>query len=142
MNRQQPTETRWFTVSRRELLTLAIAVGAALAVVAVIQAVKLVWGHGSVVVTAQTEVPPTPARLDINTASDYELAMLPGIGPVTAAAIVEHRRTHGPFRSLEDLRQVKGIGPKTIEAIRPQAMCAPVAPTAQRQGVEHDHEHE
>lgn len=137
MNKQQPTETRWFTVSRRELLILAIGVGAALAVVGVTQAVRLVWGHGDVVVTSRTEVPPPPARLDINTASDYELAMLPGIGPATAASIVEHRRTHGPFRSLEDLRQVKGIGPKTIEAIRPQAMCAPAV---QRPNAEHEHE--
>ena len=126
MNKPHPTETRWFSLSRRELLVLALGMGAALAAVGVTQAVRLVWGHGDVVVTQRTEVPPAPALLDINTARDYELAMLPGIGPATAAAIIEHRRTQGPFRSLEDLRLVKGIGPKTIEAIRPHAMCAPV----------------
>ena len=134
MNKPHPTETRWFSLSRRELLVLAVGVGAALLAVGVTQAIRLIWGHGDVVVTQRTEVAPLPARLDINTASDYELAMLPGIGPATAAAIIEHRRTHGPFSTLEDLRQVKGIGPKTLEAIRPQAMCKPVTSVAPARG--------
>ena len=125
MNKPQLTETRWFSLSRRELLVLAIGVGAALLAAAAAEGISLLWGRGDVVVTARTDVPPQPARMDINTADDYELAMLPGIGPAIAAAIIEHRRTHGPFKSLEDLEQVKGIGPKIVEAIRPHAMCAP-----------------
>jgi competence protein ComEA len=126
MDRPPVMETRWFSLSRRELLILALAVGAALLAGALTQGARMLWGGGKVAVTARTDVAPQPARLNVNTASDYELAMLPGIGPVTAAAIIEYRRTHGPFASLEDLQAVRGIGPKTIEAIRPHAMCAAV----------------
>jgi competence protein ComEA len=41
-----------------------------------------------------------------------------GVGPKIAAAIVEHRSANGPFRSVEDLLLVKGIGPKKLEALR------------------------
>lgn len=55
-------------------------------------------------------------RLSLNTASERELELLvPGVGPVTAAAIVAAR----PFESVEDLLDVSGIGPVTLEKIRP-----------------------
>ena len=57
--------------------------------------------------------------IDINTASLEELDTLPGIGPKTAQAIVEHRETQGKFASAEDLLQVRGIGPKKLAAILP-----------------------
>jgi len=126
MNRSPISETRWFALSGRELLVLAVAVGAALLVAAATQGIGLLCGRGQVAVHARSETPAPPARLNVNTATDYELTMLPGIGPATAAAIIQYRETHGPFKSLEDLARVKGIGPKTIEAIRPNAMCAPV----------------
>ena len=47
-----------------------------------------------------------------------ELDALPGIGPATAAAIVDHRRRNGPFRTLDDLDAVNGIGPARIAALR------------------------
>lgn len=58
------------------------------------------------------------ARVNINTAGATELQTLPGIGKVTAEQIVQHRLEHGKFSSLEDLVQVKGVGPKTLEKIR------------------------
>ena len=59
------------------------------------------------------------ARLiDVNTASEAELDLLPGIGPKRAAAIVEERRHAGAFRSLDDLQRVHGIGPRTVEGLR------------------------
>jgi len=57
--------------------------------------------------------------LDLNKASAAELEGLPGIGPVRAEAIVRYRDAHGPFKRLEDLKQVAGIGDKTLEAVRP-----------------------
>ncbi len=57
--------------------------------------------------------------LDLNMASEGHLQTLPGIGAVRARAIISHRENHGPFRRLEDLKQVPGIGDKTFEAIRP-----------------------
>jgi competence protein ComEA len=56
--------------------------------------------------------------LDLNAASAEELEALPGVGPSIAAAIVEHRERHGPFRSVEDLLDVPGIGPARLEELR------------------------
>jgi competence protein ComEA len=52
-------------------------------------------------------------RVDLNTADAAELDALPGIGPVLAQRIVDHRTRHGPFRSVEQLDDVPGIGPST-----------------------------
>jgi comEA protein len=57
--------------------------------------------------------------LDLNAAAEAELVRLPGIGPVMAKRIVEYRQMHGPFKRLEDLRQVKGIGAKTYAKLAP-----------------------
>jgi competence protein ComEA len=56
--------------------------------------------------------------IDLNTATPAELEELPGIGPATAAAIVEHRDQHGPFATVDDLADVRGIGPAKLDAIR------------------------
>lgn len=54
------------------------------------------------------------ARVSINTASEQDLDALPGIGPATAARIVEDRQANGPFASIDDLQRISGIGPATI----------------------------
>jgi competence protein ComEA len=56
---------------------------------------------------------------NVNPASAVELAQVPGLGPATAARLVEHRDTHGPFATLEALLDVPGIGPATLEQMRP-----------------------
>lgn len=56
--------------------------------------------------------------LDLNRATADQLDELPGVGPSTAAAIVEHRTANGPFSSIEDLLDVRGIGPAKLDAIR------------------------
>jgi competence protein ComEA len=53
--------------------------------------------------------------VNVNTASADELAQLTNIGPTKAAAIVAYREMNGPFRSLQDLTQVTGIGERTVE---------------------------
>lgn len=58
-------------------------------------------------------------KLNLNTATAEQLSALPGVGEVTARAIVDFRGVNGPFKSAEDLVQVKGIGEKKVEAIRP-----------------------
>ena len=55
----------------------------------------------------------------LNSATARELERLPQIGPKTAALILQHRRRHGPFKDLESLTQVRGIGPRTLERLRP-----------------------
>jgi competence protein ComEA len=57
-------------------------------------------------------------RIDINSASVAELATLPGIGEAKAKAIVEYRAAD-PFKTVDDLKKVKGIGDKTLDALRP-----------------------
>jgi competence protein ComEA len=58
------------------------------------------------------------ARVDLNTATPAELDALKGIGPAKAQAIVEYRRQHGPFRSVDELQNVPGIGPATLKDLR------------------------
>ena len=58
------------------------------------------------------------ASLDINRATPAEIAALPGIGPEIARRIVAYRKKHGPFRRVEDLLVIKGIGYKKWRAIR------------------------
>ncbi len=58
-------------------------------------------------------------EVDPNSADAAELRQLPGIGEKLANAIVEDRLINGPFRTPADLRRVKGIGPKTVESLRP-----------------------
>ncbi len=53
--------------------------------------------------------------VNVNTASAAELSQLSNIGPAKAAAIVAHREANGPFRSLQDLTHVTGIGERTVE---------------------------
>jgi competence protein ComEA len=56
--------------------------------------------------------------IDLNTATAAELDELPGVGPATANAILEHRDEHGPFATVDDLTDVSGIGPAKLDAIR------------------------
>ena len=58
-------------------------------------------------------------RIDINSAEEKLLVLLPRIGPVLASRIVEYRIKNGPFLTLDDVIKVRGIGPKTLERIRP-----------------------
>jgi competence protein ComEA len=58
-------------------------------------------------------------QIDLNTAGRPELLQVPGVGPHLADAILTHRRDRGRFASVDDLEQVKGIGGKTLDKIRP-----------------------
>ena len=61
------------------------------------------------------EAPSGP--VDLNTATAEQLETLPGVGPATAAAIIDDRRRHGPFAAVADLERVPGIGPAKLAAI-------------------------
>ena len=55
------------------------------------------------------------AKVNINTATAQELTALPGIGPAKAEAIIKHREANGPFKTVDELNDVKGIGNKILE---------------------------
>ena len=64
------------------------------------------------------------AVVNINTASAAELDALPGIGAKTAALIVEYRQKNGPFKKVEELMNVRGIGEKNFLKLKPQLTVA------------------
>jgi len=57
--------------------------------------------------------------IDLNRATISELVQLPGVGEVIAKRIVDFREEHGPFKRVDDLMKVKGIGEKSLDKIRP-----------------------
>ena len=70
-----------------------------------------------------TQVPsisavPTPGLVNLNLADQPLLETIPGVGPVTATAILQHRTEIGNFESVEQLLDVTGIGPATLESLR------------------------
>ena len=67
------------------------------------------------------------AAVNINTASPSELEALPGIGPAKAKAIVDYRQQHGAFKSVEELKNVKGIGEGIFSKLKAEATVAPAA---------------
>jgi competence protein ComEA len=67
------------------------------------------------------------AKIDVNTAGSAELQTIPGIGPALAARIIDYRREHGPFESVEQLLAVKGIGPKLLTRMRDLVVVRPPA---------------
>jgi len=56
--------------------------------------------------------------ININTADEKQLDALPGIGPTLAARIVEYRQANGPFKSIEEVKNVSGIGEKRFADIK------------------------
>jgi competence protein ComEA len=68
--------------------------------------------------TASATVPSGDGRIHLNRATAAELDDLPGIGPVIAERIVAHRSEHGPFRAVEDLLDVPGIGEAKLANLR------------------------
>jgi competence protein ComEA len=63
---------------------------------------------------------PAWAAVDLNTATQSELESVKGIGPAKAQAIVAHREKNGPFKSLDDLANVKGFGEASVAKVKDQ----------------------
>jgi len=76
---------------------------------------------------AAAEAPPPPSGpFDVNRAPADTLLFLPGIGPALAGRIVAERESGGPFRDLEDLQRVRGIGPKLAAKLKGEVIFGPI----------------
>jgi comEA protein len=83
-------------------------------------------GMGSVPGKAGTAAEQGKAALvNINTDDEAKLTSLKGIGPAKAKAITQYRQEHGPFKTVDDLKNVSGIGDKTLAALRPFITVGP-----------------
>lgn len=75
--------------------------------------------HGEVAaVTSPGGSTPAPGPVNLNTADETALETIPGVGPVTATSILQYRSQIGSFSSVEQLLDVDGIGPATLESLR------------------------
>ncbi len=77
-------------------------------------AIATLWLVYAALVGAQS----SQGVVNINTATAEQLELLPGVGPARAAAIVAHRKQHGPFERAEDLVAVSGIGNKALARMK------------------------
>jgi len=82
--------------------------------------------------SAATKAAAAAVVVNINTASAAELDALPGIGAKTAARIVEYRQKNGPFKKIEDLMNVRGVGEKNFLKLKAQI-------TVSATKTDHDH---
>jgi competence protein ComEA len=83
-------------------------------------------GYGTGLRARPTEAT-RPALVDLNQAGRAELEQVPGLGPALAREITADRERKGPFTSVEELRRVKGIGPLTLDKVRPFLRVEPTA---------------
>ena len=74
------------------------------------------------------------AAVNLNTATKDELIALSGIGPAKAQAILDYRKANGAFKSVEELKDVKGIGAKRFEKLKAELTITPPVRTAQVAG--------
>jgi comEA protein len=82
-----------------------------------LMAALLCLGFSCLTTEAAKKKPPLHP-INLNTATAAELQQVPGIGPSTADKILKMRKSYGPFKSVDDLRAIKGIGPKRLEKMR------------------------
>ena len=71
----------------------------------------------SAAVNANKKKPPV-RPVNINTATSEELQLVPGIGPATAQKILQMRKSYGPFKSVDDLLAIRGLGEKRLDKMR------------------------
>jgi competence protein ComEA len=91
-------------------------------------ALALVAGAHAATQDPAPQAPPKAAAastLNINTATAADLQKLPGIGAATAARILEYRQKNGPFKKVEELMNVRGIGEKSFLKLKPLISAAP-----------------
>lgn len=81
---------------------------------------------------ATTQTSGGAAIVNLNTATSTELQALPGIGPAMATRILEYRQKHGPFKKIEEVMNVQGVGEKVFLRLKPQLSVGTAAVPAAR----------
>jgi len=76
---------------------------------------------------------PPAAPINLNTATSDELQLVPGIGPVTAEKILQIRKSYGPFKSVDDLLAIRGLGAKRLDKMRKYLTVGKSAPQKRAQ---------
>ena len=115
-------------------LTASLIVGSLVLAARRVDPALVPLGRPGAADSATASAPPADEwPVDLNAGVVEDLVRLPGIGPVKAEAIVRARSERGPFASVDDLLAVKGIGPKTLAALRPFAAASDPAAPAEAQ---------
>lgn len=109
-SQQPPQSTRPFGVG---VITIVAAMCVAAAAVARLGSIHHPPNHSA------PERALGSGRIDLNAASADELRALPGIGETLAVRLAADRDEHGPYKSIDELNRVPGVGPLTIERLRP-----------------------
>jgi competence protein ComEA len=102
-----------------------VAGAVALAIIALVTAHPLAQQAGS-----SQSAPAAAPLVNLNTATAAELEKLPGVGPATAARIIEYRQKNGAFKKTEELMNVQGIGEKSFLKLKSLVTVAPPKLTA------------
>lgn len=121
------------TLRRADQLVAAVAIVLSLVVIAAWCGYQGYLG-GRTIDIERAEPIAVDFQIDINQAPWPELSLMPNIGEQLAKRIVADRTERGPFKDLEELRRVRGIGPKTLESMKPFLQpLAPIQSTAENE---------
>ncbi len=105
----------WRPVSRVFLVVLLVVVAQA-------------WLGAQKAQPAKSDTAAVPAIVNLNTATAEQLDSLPGVGPKVAARIIEYRQKNGPFKKIEDVMNVRGVGEKNFLKIKSRLTVGPAKP--------------
>lgn len=108
------TRDRWFAISSGVIIVLLLLAHWG----------RVIGGGAPAVEIERLETAENRFQLDINRATWVEWMQLEGVGETLSRRIVEDREQNGPFASIDDIQRVRGIGPKTLEELRPWLACA------------------